>query len=76
MIKTKLAELLKERDRSLYWLAKETKVAYTTLHKIGKRETTGIDFHVLSGICAALECQPGDLLIYEPDKAARKGSAR
>jgi len=76
MIKTTLANLLKLRGRSLYWLAKETGIAYTTLHKLGKHETGGIDFRVLNKICGALECQPGDLLLYEPDKPLRKGTAR
>jgi len=71
MIETKLADLLKKKDRSLYWLAKETGIAYTTLHKLGKRETGAIDFRVLNKICSALECQPGDLLLYEPDKTAK-----
>ena len=27
----------------------------------------GVRFGTLSEICAYLECQPGDLLVYEPD---------
>lgn len=36
-----------------------------SLLKSGK--VRGIRFETLSKICAALDCQPGDILAYEPD---------
>jgi putative transcriptional regulator len=36
-----------------------------TLLKSGK--VRGVRFETLAAICAVLECQPGDLLIYQPD---------
>jgi len=71
MITNKLNDLLRKRGRSLYWLAHETGIAYTTLHKLGKQGTGAIDFRVLNKICGALDCQPGDLLHYEVDKVIK-----
>lgn len=39
-----------------------------SLLKSGK--VKGIRFATLEAICAALECQPGDLLAYSPDGIA------
>lgn len=72
MIETRFDELLKERGQSLYWLAKEARVAYTTLWKLKKGDTQGISFGVLDRICEALECQPGDLLVRVNKPKTRK----
>jgi len=63
MIQPKLAEILLDREKSMYWLAQETGIAYTTLHRLGKARAKSVDFGVLDKICGALNCQPGDLLI-------------
>ena len=79
MIHPKVSEVLEDKGKSLYWLAQETGVAYSTLHKFNKAQTKGIDFRVLDEICAALSCQPGDILIRLPNevkKATKKGSAK
>jgi putative transcriptional regulator len=44
-----------------------------SLLKSGK--VKGIRFDTLEKICAALECQPGDILEYRPDAAADEASA-
>jgi putative transcriptional regulator len=68
VIQTRIAELLRERGRSLYWLAKETGIAYPTLWRLRDSKTESIAFRVLEGICLALECSPGDVLIISTDK--------
>ncbi|EAV40766.1 transcriptional regulator, XRE family protein [Stappia aggregata IAM 12614] len=39
-----------------------------SLLKSGK--VKGVRFETLEKICDVLDCQPGDLLIYEPDKTS------
>jgi putative transcriptional regulator len=73
MIQTRLDEILAERDRTLYWLAKESQVGYKTLHKLARGRADSIKFDILDKICTLLECAPGDLLIQVPDKGRRKG---
>jgi putative transcriptional regulator len=62
MIDIRLGELLKGREKSFYWLAKETGVSHTTLWRLKKDKAQGITFDTLEKICHALKCQPGDLL--------------
>lgn len=72
VIQTRIAELLLERGKSLYWLAKETGIAYPTLWRLRDSKTESIAFRVLEGICLALGCNPGDVLVIVPGKQGRK----
>lgn len=74
MIKLRLSELLEKRGQSLYWLWKQTDVRYATIWQMGKGEVARLNLDVLDRVCAALECQPGDLLVrVESRKAKRVG---
>ena len=74
MIETRIDELLAERGRSFYWLAKETGISHTTLWRLKKGKALGINFVTLEGICRALGCQPGDVLRLAGDvKKGGKG---
>src|SRR5215216_2699215 len=42
MVKTRIEEVLAERGRSLYWLAKESGVTYAALWNLKERRTDGI----------------------------------
>lgn len=63
VIKNSLEQLLKQRDKSMYSLAKETGLAYTTLWKLKEGTSKGISFDVLEKICLNLKCTPSDLLV-------------
>ena len=68
MIFIKLNELAEQKGFTLYKLAQTTGVPYVTLWNISKKETQdSISLPVLSKLCTVLECQPGDLLSFEPD---------
>lgn len=54
----------KKRSRDLAAYVGITEQNISTL-KNGK--VRGIRFNTLARICEFLDCQPGDLLIYEPD---------
>jgi len=41
-------------------------VANLSILKTGKAKA--IRFSTLAAICEALDCQPGDILVYEPEK--------
>lgn len=62
MIRLTLRDLLKQKRKSVYWLAQETGVRYATLHRMATKEVEKIDLGVLDKICAALRCAPGELL--------------
>ena len=61
-IEIPLDRLLDQHGRSFYWLAKETGVSYTTLWRLKKGRSLGINFATLEKICEALDCAPGDVL--------------
>lgn len=69
MIKVNLTKLLEERGVSMYRLAKDTEIAYTTLWKLNTGRAQRIGFDVLEKICVRLECMPGDLLTILPGDA-------
>ena len=76
MIQIRLDELLKERGRTFYWLAKETGISHTTLWRLKKDRAVGINFATLERISLVLNCQPGDMLrLVNEKKKTRKRRA-
>lgn len=75
MIEVRLKQLLETRGRTRYWLAKESGIDYGTLIRVDRAESSNrIELRVLDEICRALECQPGDLLIFvdKPEPASTR----
>ena len=71
MIRVEIDGLLKQRNRSFYWLAKETGVSHTTLWRLKKDKAQGITFNTLERICETLKCQPGDVLKVRIEKVKK-----
>jgi len=75
MIRIRIDELLKQHERTFYWLAKETGVSHTTLWRLKKDKAQGITFNTLESICRTLKCKPGDVLTmgrnHKPVKSRR-----
>ncbi len=65
MIILKLDELLTERNLTAYALAKKTGLHQSVISKIRRNESQALRLDVLDKLCAALECQPGNLLAYD-----------
>lgn len=63
-IEVRIEDLLKARGRSVYWLAKETGISYTTLWRLKTDKALGINFATLEAICGALGCEPGDIMKF------------
>ncbi len=74
MIEIRVDELLEERGRTFYWLAKETGISHSTLWRLKKGKAVGINFATLERICQMLTCQPGDVLRLANEK--KKGKKR
>jgi putative transcriptional regulator len=66
MIKLQLDELLAKRGRTRNWLREETGIRYATLLKMFNGESKRLNIADLEAICAALECNPGDLFSAPP----------
>ena len=70
MIEVRIEQLLEERGKTFYWLAKETGIGHTSLWRLRHEMSKGISFDFLERICRALECEPGDLLSLVDDTRA------
>jgi len=76
VLRLRIEQLLEERGKTFYWLAKETGIGHTSLWRLRHDEAKGISFDFLERICLALECQPGDLLVLTEDKAVSRRTAK
>ncbi len=61
----KLREILNQKNKSIYWLNKETGIASSTLSRICNNKTSSIEFSVLDKICDALDCEVSDILKHQ-----------
>lgn len=60
-----LDELLAARGMTLTELAERADITVVNLSVLKNGRARAIRFSTLAAICAALGCQPGDLLTYE-----------
>jgi putative transcriptional regulator len=77
-IEFRLKEILEEKELSAYSVAKDLGMSQTAMSRMKNGQTAGIRFDTLSRLCELLNCQPGDLLAYVPEKirkTAKKGAA-
>jgi putative transcriptional regulator len=63
----KLFDLLEEKGWTTYKIRKEKLIGQGTLTAL-KNGTGGLDSKTISKICKTLDCQPGDIMEYIPDK--------
>lgn len=65
-IRVHLDRVLLERRMSLTELADRVGVTIANLSIFKTGKARAVRFSTLSALCRELDCQPGDLLIYEP----------
>jgi putative transcriptional regulator len=69
-ILVRLDDLLHERRMTLTELASRIDITVANLSILKTGKARAIRFSTLEAICAALECQPGDLLARDPAQAS------
>ena len=69
-IAVKLDDLLHDRRMTLTQLAERIDITLANLSILKTGKARAIRFSTLEAICTELECQPGDLLEYQPDAAS------
>ncbi len=62
----RLDRVMADRKMSLNDLAANVGISNVNLSKLKTGKVSAIRFSTLDGICRVLECQPGDILEYEP----------
>ena len=65
-IRVSLDRVLLERRMSLTELADRVGVTIANLSILKTGKARAVRFSTLAALCRELDCQPGDLLIYEP----------
>lgn len=63
----RLDRVMADRKISLNELAAKVGISNVNLSNIKTGKIAAIRFTTLNGICKALDCQPGDILEYQPD---------
>jgi len=66
MIIVRLDRVMADRKVSLQDLAKEIGISNVNLSQLKTGKVKGVRFATINAICKALDCQPGDLLEYQP----------
>ena len=69
VVRIRLDRLLLERRMSLTELADRVGVTIANLSILKTGKARAIRFSTLSALCRELNCQPGDLVAYEPGLA-------
>ena len=65
MIKLNALDLLKENDKTKYWLYKQLGMSYQNFNKMINNETKSIQYEMIEKMCRILDCTPNDLLNYK-----------
>jgi putative transcriptional regulator len=65
ILKVKIIEIVESKGKTLYWLARESRISPSAISKLAKGETDSIKFDVLQKICDTLECRIEDVLELE-----------
>nr|SFZ87026.1 Transcriptional regulator, Cro/CI family [Loigolactobacillus rennini] len=67
-IDVKLDVVLAQRKMTLTQLAQKVDITVANLSILKTGKAKAIRFSTLAAICAALDCQPGDILVYQTEK--------
>lgn len=68
MIRFNIEKLLKEKNKSKYWLCQNMNITSRNLNRVIHGETSSISFKYLEELCKYLDCSLEDLM--EIDKNA------
>ena len=68
MIVVNLDVMMARRKMSLSQLSEKVDITLANLSVLKNNKAKAVRFSTLEAVCAALECQPGDLLEYVPDE--------
>ena len=63
----RLDRMMAERKMNLKELAEKVGISYVNPSKIKTGKVQGVRFSTLEAICETLDCQPGDILEYDPE---------
>ncbi|MCI7702760.1 MAG: helix-turn-helix transcriptional regulator [Clostridiales bacterium] len=68
MIRVDLDVMLARRKMSLTELSQRVGITMANLSILKNGRAKAVRFETLEAICRALDCQPGDILVYEAEQ--------
>ena len=68
-----LGVMMAKRNMSLNDLSDKVGIANVNMSKIKNNKVNAIRFSTLAGICEALDCEPGDILKFDPNGENEEG---
>ena len=71
MIVVNLDVMRARRKMSLSQLSEKVDITLANLSVLKNNKAKAVRFSTLEAVCAALDCQPGDILEYVPDGAGK-----
>ena len=72
-IVVKLDDMLHERRMTLTELAERVDITLANLSILKTGKARAMRFSTLEAICTAMDCLPGDMLVFEPVSGATTG---
>lgn len=72
MIRVDLDVMLARRKMSLTELSQRVGITMANLSILKNGRAKAVRLETLNAICRALDCQPGDILVYEEDAPSGK----
>lgn len=67
MIQLNIKQILQNKSKTAYWLAKKTGISPNNIGKICNGETKNIRLDTMEKLCKALECEIEDLFLFTKD---------
>lgn len=71
MLSLKIDKILEQKNKTMYWLSKQTGISSNNILKICNGETNTIRFDTLEKICKALDCSINDLFMSDDPQMNR-----
>lgn len=68
MVKVNIEKLLKDNNRSKYWLCNQMNITMRNLNRVILGATTSISFKYIEDFCKYLNCTPAELFTVEFDE--------
>ena len=68
MIVVNLDVMMARRKMSLSQLSEKVDITLANLSVLKNNKAKAVRFSTLEAVCAALDCQPGDILEYVPEE--------
>ena len=66
-MRLRILEILKDKNKTKYWLYKQMGMSYQNFNKRVNNETKSIRFENREALCQILECTPNEIFEYDKD---------